>query len=110
MLKFSNIDKFLDELGINDGQLYTTLKKLDSEGLVIKDVVHQEGVPSKHKYSIIEDGKEEFKDWLENFNEEENKIRYNFLRKDALITRCAFIKHMNKKVALRKVRKQIEIT
>ena len=47
---------------------------------------------------------------MENFSGEENKVRYDFIRKDAFLTRCAFIKHINKKAALEKVKDQIEKT
>jgi PadR family transcriptional regulator AphA len=46
------------------GQIYPNLKKLASEGFVIRKTERQKGKPDRHIYSITEKGRERLKRWL----------------------------------------------
>lgn len=48
----------------NNNQIYKAFSELLAEGLVAKEVHHQEGAPSKHIYSITGDGLNELRNWL----------------------------------------------
>lgn len=45
--------------------IYPTLRKLEKDGKILKEVVIQEGRPNKNIYAITESGKEEFDDYLQ---------------------------------------------
>ena len=109
-LRSNNTNKVLNEFGINDGQLYPALKKLEGEGLIEKEVVTQRGAPNKNRYRITGDGREEFLKWLASCDGEEHAFRYDFIRKDPFFTRVTFIQNLDKERALEKVRWQIETT
>lgn len=47
------------------GMIYPTLKKLEKSGMVEKNIVNQEGKPSKNVFSISDLGVEEFKKYLD---------------------------------------------
>ncbi|WP_042347684.1 PadR family transcriptional regulator [Bacillus massiliigorillae] len=47
------------------GMIYPTLRQLEKEELISKEVVIQEGKPNKNVYSITEKGREEFNKYLE---------------------------------------------
>ncbi|EJN94562.1 PadR family transcriptional regulator [Streptococcus ratti] len=47
------------------GMIYPTLRKLEKDGKILKEVVIQEGRPNKNIYAITESGKEEFDDYLQ---------------------------------------------
>lgn len=47
------------------GSVYPTLKKMESEQLIRKRSVIQEGKPNKNVYSLTESGKEQFQSYLE---------------------------------------------
>jgi DNA-binding PadR family transcriptional regulator len=49
---------------LNIGQVYTTLNRLERDGLVESEVVTQELLPDRKVYSITEDGREELAHWL----------------------------------------------
>ncbi len=48
----------------NYGHIYPVLKRLERENLVTKRTETTEGKPSKHVYSITEEGKEDLHEWL----------------------------------------------
>ena len=47
------------------GMIYPTLRKLEAEGKIKKEVVIQEGRPNKNVYTITEAGREEFATYFE---------------------------------------------
>jgi DNA-binding PadR family transcriptional regulator len=49
---------------LNAGQIYTTLSRLERDGLVRKDVVEQEGKPDKRVYELTEDGRQALLAWF----------------------------------------------
>lgn len=59
---FSDSD-FLPWSG-NNNQIYKTLVSLDRQGLVKKEVIHQESLPSKKRYSITEEGMAQLREAL----------------------------------------------
>ncbi|TCD53650.1 PadR family transcriptional regulator [Alloscardovia theropitheci] len=47
------------------GMIYPTLRKLESEGMISKEVIVQVGKPNKNLYSLTEQGREELHAYLE---------------------------------------------
>jgi len=45
-------------------QIYTTLKKLEKEGLVVSQVEVQDGRPDRRVYEITDDGRAQLRTWL----------------------------------------------
>jgi len=59
--KIKNITgKLMMAYNLSLNQIYPALRKLESTGLVRKEVVFQTGKPNKHVYSITENGGKEF--------------------------------------------------
>lgn len=108
-LKSGPFKKVFKDFGINDGQLYPLLKKLEQEALICKRVQPQEGLPNRHIYSLTAAGKDEFLQWLASDEGEEISFRYDFFRKDLFFIRCNYIRYLPPKVAETKVRRQMEI-
>jgi DNA-binding PadR family transcriptional regulator len=50
---------------LNAGQIYTTLSRLERDGLVAGDHVTQDGRPNKTVYSLTPDGRSALDDWIE---------------------------------------------
>ena len=95
-LKSIGFKRIFDDFGINDGQLYPLLKKLEQANLIEKSIEHQKGAPSRHVYSITDAGREDFQQWLESSEGEEKSFRYDFFRKDTFFIRCNYIKYLDK--------------
>jgi len=107
-LKSGPFKKVFKDFGINDGQLYPLLKKLEQEGLITKTVQLQEGLPNRHIYSLTGAGKDEFLAWLTSDEGEEISFRYDFFRKDLFFIRCNYIRYLPPEVARVKVKRQME--
>ncbi len=108
-LKSLGFKKMFDDFGINDGQLYPLLKKLEQANLIEKNIEHQEGAPSRHVYSITAAGREDFQQWLESSEGEERSFRYDFFRKDTFFIRCNYIQYLDKQTATIKIKQQMDI-
>ena len=50
---------------LNAGQIYTTLSRLERDGLVDDDAVAQNGRPNKRVYRLTEAGRLELRTWLQ---------------------------------------------
>lgn len=49
---------------INIGQIYTTLQRLERDGLVLSREVEQSGRPAKRVYELTDAGRAELTDWM----------------------------------------------
>ncbi len=49
---------------LNAGQIYTTLQRLERDGLVDDDAVAQNGRPNKRVYRLTEQGRTELRSWV----------------------------------------------
>lgn len=49
---------------VNPGQIYTTLGRMERDGLVANEVVEQDGRPDKKVFTLTPDGKAELEHWF----------------------------------------------
>ncbi|MFZ5632330.1 MAG: PadR family transcriptional regulator [Bacillota bacterium] len=92
---------------VNDGQVYTTLNRMESAGLITREVVHQEKVPSKKVIHITEKGREEFRQWLLSGDGENEPARFDFFNKYEFLNKCNFFNHTDPDTALDKLARQL---
>ena len=102
---FKNIFK---EFGINNNQLYPTLKKMTGESLIEKEVIIQDGKPNKHIYSITEKGRSKFTEWLTSSEGEELSYRYESFITDKFMMRMNFSYHLSSEDCAEKITQQIQ--
>jgi len=95
------------DFGINDGLLYPALARLEREGLIRKEVVHQEKSPSKHTYHATGKGEEAFFRWLMESAGEEDPFRYDFYLRFGFLVKATFFKHLDPRAVREKVERQI---
>ena len=91
----TNMDSFW---GISYGQIYPSLRDLEKEGSITKEIEINENGPNRKKYSITSEGAAKLKQWLLQPAEPE-KIRIETLLKVAFgenITKNELIKHLTK--------------
>ena len=50
---------------LNFGQIYTTLSRLERDGLVRSQDVHQEGRPDKRVYELTQEGRQALQEWVD---------------------------------------------
>ena len=65
---------------LNAGQIYTTLSRLQRDGLVEDDAVQQDGRPNKRVYRLTEQGRLELDGWVR-ANEPTNRLKDDFFIK-----------------------------
>ncbi|MFZ5596695.1 MAG: helix-turn-helix transcriptional regulator [Bacillota bacterium] len=94
---------------VNDGQLYTTLNRMESEGLITKKVVHQEKVPNKKVIYITPKGREEFLEWLLSGEGENDPVRFDFFNKYEFLNKCNFFNHLDAGAAMDKLSAQHDL-
>jgi DNA-binding PadR family transcriptional regulator len=66
---------------LNIGQVYTTLARLERDGLVESEVVPQDLLPDRKVYSLTESGREELERWLAEPTEEGIRVKDEFFIK-----------------------------
>jgi DNA-binding PadR family transcriptional regulator len=96
------------DFGINDGLLYPALARLEREGLIEKEVVHQAKSPSKHIYHATRRGEEAFLRWLTASEGEEDPFRYDFYLRFGFLVKANFFRHLPPEQVLEKVGRQME--
>ncbi|MCQ2011347.1 MAG: PadR family transcriptional regulator [Sporolactobacillus sp.] len=70
------------------GMIYPTLKKLEIEGKVRKEIVTQEGKPNKHVFYITQEGEMEFQNYLR------SEVQTDVFQSDFLV-RLYFGRHVS---------------
>lgn len=101
-------DFFKRSHGINEGQLYATLKKMEQDGLVTKEIVYQEKNPPRKVFFLTEKGKEQFNSWL---LEEDGTdfAAFDFFGAFPFLEKCTFFKHLPPTRALKLVESQVKL-
>lgn len=97
-------ENFSQDFGINDGQLYPALARLESRGWIRKRVVPQRRNPAKHLYRVTPEGERAFFAWLEGPEPEREPARYDFFWKHDFLQRCTFFRYLEQGA----VRAQVE--
>ena len=99
---------FISRDGLNDGQVYPILPRLEKEGLVRKELVLQEKSPNKNIYHITELGRERFLEWLTGSEGEAGPVKYDFFTQYSFLMKCNFFEHLSRDERIRKLQSQIE--
>ncbi len=92
------LKNFSKDFGINDGQLYPALAKLESRGWIKKTVVPQPRSPARHLYRVTEEGEAAFLRWLCGEEEGEAPARLDFFWKYGFLQRCGFFRYLEPEV------------
>jgi DNA-binding PadR family transcriptional regulator len=108
MLKSIYRDFYGHGPGVNDGQLYNTLKKMEREGFITRETVSQDRLPNKKLIFITGRGREQFLLWLGSAESEEAGSRYDFFNEYRFLNKCNFFNHLPASDVESKLREQLE--
>ncbi len=100
-------ENFSKDFGINDGQLYPALSRLEAKGWIRKRVVPQRRTPARHLYRVTPEGERAFFRWLEEPEPEEEPVRYDFFWKHDFLQRCTFFRHLEPDAVQARVERKI---
>ena len=101
---------FSTDLGLNDGQLYPALAKLETLGWIEKEVVEQPRSPTKHLYRVTDRGRGAFSRWLEGDAPADAAERRSFFWRDEFLQRASFFAHLPAAEAMEHIRERLEQT
>ncbi|MFQ5515788.1 MAG: PadR family transcriptional regulator [Myxococcota bacterium] len=107
-IKKTLLEIFASSLGVNDGQLYPALARLEARGWIEKQVVEQRRSPTKHLYRVTAAGKEAFFRWLATPEPEGPPARYDFFWKDSFLQKCGFFRHLEPRDVALHCRRMLE--
>ncbi len=102
------LKNFSEDFGINDGQLYPALAKLESRGWIKKRVVPQRRSPPRHLYRVTPEGEAAFLRWLCGEEEGEAPPRLDFFWKYSFLQRCGFFRYLEPEVVRDQARGKLE--
>jgi DNA-binding PadR family transcriptional regulator len=103
-------ETFSNDYGLNDGQLYPALAKLESLGWIEKEVVEQQRSPTKHLYRVTPDGSAAFARWLEGSEAPGARERQSFFWRDEFLQRASFFGHLQPGAAVEQIRTRLAQT
>lgn len=103
-------ETFSKDLGLNDGQLYPALGKLESLGWIEKEVVEQQRSPTKHLYRVTAAGRAAFARWLEGEEPVGSRERQSFFWRDEFLQRASFFARLNAGAAEEQIRARLAQT
>src|SRR5262245_57254952 len=101
---------FSNDLGLNDGQLYPALAKLETLGWIAKEVVEQPRSPTKHLYRVTDDGREAFARWLDGDAPADAAERRSFFWRDEFLQRASFFDRLPAPAAEKQIRARLDQT
>lgn len=88
---------------VSDGQLYPTLKKMNKEEVISLQVIQQDSTANKHLYSITEQGRKHFEQWLR-----EPVTKFEEL-KEPFVIKVFFFDKLSREEILWHLRSQLEL-
>jgi DNA-binding PadR family transcriptional regulator len=103
-------ETFSKELGLNDGQLYPALAKLEGLGWIEKEVVAQQRSPTKHLYRVTAPGRAAFARWLEGAEQSDRRERPSFFWRDEFLQRASFFARAGADTASAQIRARLAQT
>lgn len=103
-------ETFSKELGLNDGQLYPALAKLEGLGWIEKEVVEQQRSPTKHLYRVTPRGEAAFARWLEGAEPASARERQSFFWRDEFLQRASFFARLGPSAAAEQIRARLAQT
>ncbi len=100
------LETFSKKLGINDGQLYPALAKLEQRGWIIKEIVEQQRSPTKHRYRLTSAGESAFLEWLSAGGPLATD-RYEYFWREELLQKCSFFRYLRPEDVVAQLRARI---
>lgn len=102
------LEAFSKHLGLNDGQLYPALARLERRGWIKKQIIEQRSSPTKHLYRVTKVGEAAFFDWLAADDSEAEPALYDFFWRYGFLQKCSFFHHLPAGAIVIQTRQKLE--
>jgi len=83
------------EQTVNDGVLYPLLRRMETDGLVRKQVERSGSGRSRNVFHATAKGRREFERWLRSADDEADEATYDFLVGHPFLTKCLFFDRLD---------------
>lgn len=102
------LEQFSEQVGLNDGQLYPALAKLEARGWIKKRVVPQRRSPAKHLYRVTPEGEAAFLEWLCREEDGETPSHFDFFWRYRFLQRCGFFRYLHVPLVRERTLRELE--
>jgi len=92
---------------VNEGLLYSTLKKLENEGLVVRESTGEDNTAARRMVQVTPRGEEELVRWLLGEEGEHRGARYDFFTRYPFLEKCTYFNHLSPEQVLQALEKEV---
>lgn len=92
---------------VNEGLLYSTLKKLEAEGLATREPGDADTPTARRKVTVTREGLAEFKAWLLT-DEEPPQPKFDFFTRYPFLERCNYFKYLTPPEAMGSIERELQ--
>lgn len=79
---------------VNEGLLYSTLKKLEAEGLATREAGDADTPTSRRRVAVTPEGLNEFKAWLLGEEDSSAQPKFDFFARYPFLEKCNYFKYL----------------
>jgi len=94
IMKKAYADFYPADPEVNEGLLYSTLKKLEAEGLAIREGGDAETPTARRRVTVTPDGLADFKAWLLTNDENGAHPKFDFFARYPFLEKCNYFKYL----------------
>lgn len=110
LLKKVYADFYPAEPEINEGLLYSILKKMEAENLVTRQAELNENQVSRKVIHLTEAGQQEFMEWMLSDSDAKDTVKFDFFYQYPFLEKCNYFKHLNPSQRQDKINNQLNIS
>lgn len=107
IMKKAYSDFYPADPDVNEGLLYSTLKKLEAEGLATGEAGDAETPTARRKVAVTPEGLEEFKSWLLADDDNAVQPKFDFFARYPFLEKCNYFKYLTPEEALGSIEQEM---
>lgn len=92
---------------VNEGLLYSTLKKLETEGLVAREAGDAEAPTTRRKVAVTPEGLKEFTGWLLADEDNPTQPKFDFFARYPFLEKCNYFKYLTPEEVLGSIEQEM---
>jgi len=93
---------------VNEGLLYSTLKKLEAEGMATREAGDADTPTARRRVAVTLAGLEEFKSWLLTNDDYAAQPKFDFFSRYPFLEKCNYFKYLTPEEALGSIEQEIQ--
>lgn len=94
---------------VNEGRLYSTIKKLEKEQLIERHISKQDNLPDQKIINITSEGEKDFYQWLLSDSQERDTTKFDFFKQYPFLVKVNNFKYLDNEHIREKLIDQLQI-